>query len=123
MASTTLSLKDEAETAIVYSLVGQTPDAAVYRNVNRSLALPQSLDFKFKLGSPGAKGNDKITVTLRDTVQNSTTGVVSTATLAINVSIPRDDAWTEQMTQDLLIQVQDLLSDANSISLADGITP
>lgn len=123
MASSTITLKDEADANIVYSLVGQTADGAVYRNAAVPLGLPQGLTFTIKLGTPGSKSNDRIDIKLHLSVENDTTGLVSTGTAKISLSLPRDSAWTEQMSQDIMIQLQDLFSDANAILLADGLVP
>jgi hypothetical protein len=123
MASATITLKDKADANIVYTLVGQTDRGATYRNATRALGLPQSLSFSYNLGAPGALGNDRINITLRNSVQNGDTGLVSTGSVSIQLSIPRDSAWTTTDTEDLLIQLQDLFADANAEDIADGITP
>jgi hypothetical protein len=123
MASSTITLKDEADANVVYTLVGQTADGAVYRNAAAPLGLPQGLTFSIKLGVPGSKSNDRIDVKLHLSVENSETGLVSTGTAKISLSLPRDSAWTEQMSQDIMIQLQDLFSDANAILIADGLVP
>jgi hypothetical protein len=85
--------------------------------------LPQSLEFKYKLGTPGSKANDKVVVVLRNSVENSDTGLVSTGSVAITLSLPRDSEWTVTDGEDLLIQLQDLFTDANAAKLVDAITP
>lgn len=123
MASSTITLTDEADANIVYTLVGQTDKGAIYRNASRALGLPQGLNFSMNIGNPGAKGNDRIEIKLHDSVQNSETGLVSTGSVRVLISLPRDSAWTEQMSQDIMIQLQDLFADANAILLADGLVP
>lgn len=123
MASSTITLTDKADANIVYSFVGQTDKGSVYRNASRSLGLPQSLDFRYQIGNPGSKGNDRISVSLKNSVQNADTGLVSTGSVTIQLSIPRDSEWTQTDSEDLLIQLQDLFTDANAALIADGITP
>lgn len=123
MASSTLALPNLADASITYTLVGQSNSGALYRDATRSLALPRTLEFKYNIGIPGAKGNDKVTVILRDTVQNGTTGLVSTSSASLTMSIARDDSWTETFSNDVLCQVAGLLSDANIAKLVDGLTP
>lgn len=124
MASASITLKDKADANIVYTLVGNTDRGAAYRNAARALGLPQSLDVAFNIGNAGSKGNDRISITLRNTVVNSTTGLVSTGSVSIVLSIPRDTAaWSETDSEDLLIQLQDLFTDANAALFADAIVP
>lgn len=123
MASATHVLKTEDETNITFTLLGQSPNSAVYKDVDRALALPHSLNFNYNVGAPGAKGNDRITCKIANTVQNSETGLVSTGSVTIVLSVPRDDAWTVQMSQDILIMLQDLFTDANSIKIASAQVP
>lgn len=123
MASSSITLKDEADSNIVYSLAGQNESSALFKDATRELSLPRELKFQFKLGNPGSKGNDQIISTLTNAVENATTGVVSVGSIKIICSVPRDSAWTNQMTEDLFIQLQDLFADANAISLSDGLVP
>lgn len=123
MASATHTLKEEDETNVVYTLVGQNENGALYKDATRELGVPRELQFSMKIGNPQALGNDQIISKLRNTVENSTTGKKSTGSVSIVLSVPRDSAWTNQMSEDLLIQLQDLFTDANSILLADGIVP
>jgi hypothetical protein len=123
MASSSITLKDKADSNIVYTLVGSSNNGAEFRNADRALGLPQSLSFQFIIGNPGAKGNDKVVMKLQNVVQNSSSGVVSTGSVKIELSVPRDSEWTTTDTEDLLIQLQDLFADARVATIADGITP
>lgn len=123
MASATLTLHDHAEADIVYSLVSQHAKGAQFKLVTRALALPLSLDFNYQVGEPGSKGNDRCIVTLRDTVQNGTTGVVSTGSVKVEISIPRDSAWVSPYTENLLSSLVQLLTSGNREKIADAIVP
>lgn len=123
MASSSITLKDKADANIVYTLVSQTENGAVYRNAARSLGLPQSLRFSTNIGAPGSKGNDRVNITLKNSVQNETTGLVSTGSVSIQLSIPRDSTFSVTDAEDLLVQLQDLFVDANAEDLVDGIVP
>lgn len=123
MASSTIVLKDEADANITYTQMALSETGALYKDVDRALNAPRQLRFTMKIGNPGALGNDTVGIKLTDAVVNSTTGKTAVGSVTVSVSIPRDDAWTEQMTQDLMIQLQDLFSDANSIKLADALVP
>lgn len=123
MASATVTLKNKADVNVVYTLVGVTDRGASYKDATRTLGLPRTLTMNTQLGAPGSLGNDRITMTLRNSVQNSGSGLVSTGSVSVTLSVPRDSTWTETDSEDLLIQLQDLFTDANSAKIADGICP
>lgn len=123
MASATLTLVDLADANVVFTLVGQTSNGATYKVATRSLSLPKTMDFQYVLGAPGSLGNDKLIVTISDTVQNSTTGKVSTARAKLELSVPRDSAVTETVISDLLAHFTSLLTDARIGNIVDGIVP
>lgn len=125
MSSETHVLKEmDNTTDVTYTLAGQTDKGAQYRVSSRSLGLPQSLGFSFNIGNPGSKGNDKVTVALKNTVQNSSTGLVSTGSLTATLSIPRDSEWTDTDSQDLIHQLKELfVTDVTVIKLGDAVTP
>jgi len=102
-APATLSWLEHSETAgKVCTLINTTPDGAIYRDLTRSLSLPFSVEFQYKIGAPGAKQNDHMIVLVKDSVVNSTTGVVSTASMRMDLSIPRDTTWTTTMSENIL---------------------
>lgn len=123
MASATLTLVDLADANVVFTLVGQTSNGATYKVATRSLSLPKTLDFQYQLGAPGSLGNDKLIVTIADSVANSTTGKVSTARAKLEMSVPRDSAVTETVISDLLAHFTSLLTDARIGNIVDGIVP
>jgi hypothetical protein len=123
MASTTQVTYKLDDNAITYDIVGHTPTASLYKNTLRSLSLPQTLDYQYKLGVPGAKGNDKIIVNLKNTVQDGTTNEFFTGSVKVEISLPRNDAWTATDTKDILVQLQDIFADAKVPALAVGVTP
>lgn len=110
-------------TNVTYTLAGQTSNGASYKNKDRALSLPQTLEFAYNIGQPTAKGNDKLNITLKNSVQNGTTDLISTGSLKIVVSVPRDSAWTQTDTEDLLAQVVDLLTNAKIADIADAMVP
>lgn len=123
MASATITVKDKADANVVFTLVGQTANGALYKDATRSLALPRTLEFQFSLGAPGSLGNDRVTVILRNSVQNSDTGKVSTIQAKLEVSIPRDSAVTTAMVEDIICHYQALTVDTNAEILADALVP
>lgn len=120
-ASYTLTKLDNSE--VVFALVGSTPTGAEYRVSSRSLGLPLFLKIATKIGNPGSKGNDHVIVTIGDVVQNSTTGAISTGSVVMDVSVPRDGEWTDTMTQDLLAYLQAFITDARIANLSDAVVP
>lgn len=123
MASATIVVVDKAGANQTFTLVGQTANGALYKDATRSLSLPRTLEFQFVLGNPGSLGNDKIIVTIKNSVQNSTTGKVVTLQCRMELSIPRDAAITTAMVEDMICHWQSLAIDAISENLADGIVP
>lgn len=123
MASATIVLKTYADANVTFTNAGQTSNGAVYKDSTRALSLPRTLEFSYGIGNPGAKGNDRLTVTIKDSVQNSTTGLVSTGSIKVELSVPRDATWTETMTKDLMGFLQELFVNANIDAIADGMIP
>lgn len=123
MASATITLKNLADEDVVYSLVGVTPNGASYKDASRSLQLPRTMDFRFILGAPGSLGNDKISVTFRNSVQNSTTQKIVTVQSKLELSVPRDSAVTATVSGDILAMFQELLTDAKCAIIAGGMVP
>lgn len=110
-------------TAVDFDLVSQTTSGALYKDTSRSLAEPLSIEFKFNIGAPGSKGNDKISVIIRDTVINSTTGLVSTGSISWIISVPRDSAFTAEKAQNLAAFITHSMSNTRIDDLLDGMVP
>jgi len=123
MASATITVVDKAGANVVYSLVGQTSNGALYKVATRSLNVPKTLEFQFSLGQPGSLGNDKVVVILKDSAANATTGLVKTLQVRMEISIPRDAAITTAMVEDNICHWQSLAADAIAEVLADAMVP
>jgi len=123
MASATHTMTNYDASTDTQTLVGHTTTGSAYKDVTRTLGLPKSLETSFKIGSAGAKGNDKAIISMRNSVLNATSGLISTGTAKIELSIPRDTAWTEAMSKNLLANVCLFCSNANIDKIVDGITP
>lgn len=123
MASSTITVIDLADANVVFTLAGQSENGALYKVATRSLSLPKTMEFQYQLGVPGSLGNDKLIVTMSDTVQNATSGKVVTARAKLEVSVPRDAAVTETVVSDLLAHFTSLLTDARIGNIVDGIVP
>jgi hypothetical protein len=123
MASASITLVNEADANVVYSLAGQSESGATFKDVTRSLALPRTLNFEYNLGAVGSKGNDKLVVTLQDAKLNETSGEVKSLRARLEVSVPRDDAIVQQDIVDILCQLTSLLTDARNNNIADSVVP
>lgn len=120
MAAATFSVNNHSAVAKSFTLVGVSDTGALYRDATRTLALPLSVKFDYKVGAPGSKGNDRLFVTISDTVQNSSTGLVSTAAAKLEMSVPRDAAWAAGMTEDILAYMANLLTSGYRTAIADA---
>lgn len=123
MASSSITLVDLADANVVFTLAGQSEKGAAYKVADRALNVPKTLDFQFNLGSPGSLGNDKLIVTLRDSVQNADTGKIVSAQVRVEVSVPRDSAITPTVVSDLLAHITSLFTDARIGNVVSGIVP
>lgn len=125
MSASTIALADHSSADSTFTLAGATANGALYKDATRSLALPLSLQFAYNLGNPGSKSNDKLVTTIRNSAAHSTTGVVSTASIKVEISIPRDDdAHPAGSAEDLMAFVADLLGHSTwRTEIADGIVP
>lgn len=96
MAASTLAIKAASFTDVDTSggdsldLVATTASGAIYRLSSRALALPLQVEFQYKIGSPGQKGNDNLKVIITNAVQNSSTKEVLVMRCAMDLSVPRD---------------------------------
>lgn len=97
MAASTLVVKDtftdvDTSGGTTFALVSTTANGALYRLSSRALQLPLSIEFAYKLGTPGQKGNDSLKVVIADTLQNATTKEVMQLRANLELSVPRDAA-------------------------------
>lgn len=124
MPSSSLVLQDSTTTNITFALAGSTLNGAGYTVASRPLSLPLKLTTNRNIGMPTAKGNDKITLVFQDAVENSTTKVRFIGQLKIELSLPRDSAWTDTKTADLMAYAQTLFATAGvKTAIADGLDP
>lgn len=123
MASASFALDDLADADVTFVLAGSTSRGAEYRVADLPLSTPKTLEFQYNVGNPGSKGNDHLITTIRETVINEDTSVSSTAQLKLDLSVPRDEAWTTAMSKDLLAHLADLLTDARLTNIANAIVP
>jgi len=122
MASATLTLIDIADANVVYTLAGSTANGAIYKDATRPLNLPRTLEFEYKLGVPGANGNDKLIIRLSNS-ELKADGSIGTTRATLEVSVPRNFATTTTRIEDMYSQFASLLTDARAVVLADGLVP
>jgi hypothetical protein len=119
-----LSLNNHADTPVTYTLTGSTNRGAEYRNMASSLAEPQSVMFTISVGGPSSKANDKVVISAREIALNGDDGTTAVGTARLEVSIPRNAAWTGDKTQDLMATIASLLSSEDwRDELAVGAVP
>jgi len=123
MASATHVVHTKADADETFTLASTTSTGAIYKVASRALSVPKTLEFKFELGNPGSLGNDKLSVIFRDSAANSTTGLVKTLQVKMEVSVPRDAAITTAMVEDNICHLANLLADAVAENIADAIVP
>jgi len=123
MPSSSITLINKADANIVYNLVGAHAAGATFKDVDRSLALPRTLEFNYKIGQPGALGNDKLIITLKNALNDTVLGKTVVAQASLEVSVPRAAVVTATVIEDLLCQFASLLTDANAEKINDGVVP
>jgi len=117
MSSSTLTLYRDATHSIVYSLASQGKDLVEYRNSNSTLSEPQKITVTKKIGAANSKANDHVVIRAEDTGTNATTGLKSTGSVVIDISIPRDTAAvTSDDVGNLLEYVCSLFQDAGVVA-------
>jgi len=126
MPSSTIALDNLANESQTYTLVGSSDRGATFKVATRALSQPKQLVFDYsKVGQPGSLGNDKLTVTMSNTVENSAgvSPAYLTGQAVVTVSIPRGPGWTVTNSNDLLAELASLLSDARLQSIVEAIVP
>jgi len=125
MAALTYTLQTLADANVVLTEQGRTPTGSIFKDTLRGLSVPQTLKLDFKVGAPGALGNDKILLTLSNSVANSAgnSPTVVTGSLKMEVSIPRASVWTATFTNDLMAELVSFLTDGRIANLTDALTP
>lgn len=94
MATATLSPKYLGALSDAFELVSTSKDSSLYRMAGRSLATPFTLEISRKIGPNGASANDHVIVRIVRVDRNATTQKLATASVTLDVSIPRDTTAT-----------------------------
>lgn len=122
MASTTVALNNASAVANTFTLMGQSASKAEYIDTDYSLASPLTLTVNHTIAPVGSVANDRHQVTVRQVVIDAN-GKPFTASIKVDISLPRTSAITELLQRDLNAYVVNYLTDARFQSLMDGITP
>lgn len=122
MASQNLALAGVANstaTAITYTHRACEGTNVQYVGTNQgdTLAAPRLIDVKLDVKSPGVTGNDRVNVSIKQTVLD-TENLPHTGSASVTLSLPRVSEWKEEMTISLLKQMADYLGGVS----ASGIT-
>jgi len=92
MASATLDLYYTSALHTVFNLASTSPSGARWLLSNREVSLPYELQIMRKLSPSSSLANDHIIVTLREVERNATTSKLCTASVSLDISIPKDTA-------------------------------
>lgn len=82
-------------------------------NTSDTLAAPRIIDVKLDVKAPGLAGNDRLTVSIKQTVIDSD-NLPHTGSVTATVSIPRVAQWTDEHTISILKQLADYLGGASA---------
>lgn len=93
-----------------FTKVSEGENQVEHRDLSRSLSLPLSLRQTAKIGRAGSLGNDRIRISVQDTIANSVTGKIVTGSVSIEVSIPRDVEFDAQHTKDMVCYARSFLT-------------
>lgn len=77
-------------------------------NASDTLAAPRLIDVKLDVKAPGLTGNDRATVSIKQTVLDSD-GLPHTGSATVTLSAPRVAEWTAEHTISILKQAADYL--------------
>lgn len=82
-------------------------------NASDSLAAPRLIDVKLDVKAPGISGNDRVLVSIKQTVLDSD-NLPHTGSVTATVSVPRVAEWTAEHTISILKQLADYLGGASA---------
>jgi len=124
MATQNLALAGAAldnTAAVVPSLVTYTHRACdgnnvqyVGTNADDTLAAPRIIDVKLDVKAPGLAGNDRVAVSIKQTVLDSD-NLPHTGSVTLTLSMPRVAEWTKVKSVSLLKQIADYLGGVHAV--------
>lgn len=118
MATQNLALTGVASnTATLVTYTHRACDGAnvqyVGTNASDTLAAPRLIDVKLDVKSPGLTGNDRVTVSIKQTVLDSE-NLPHTGSATVTLSVPRVSQWTDELSVSLLKQIADYCGGAHA---------
>jgi len=115
MASSSLTPYYNATQQLTFALVSTSAEKAVWRVAGRSLAEPFELSILRKIGPTGSKANDHVILKVALTERDANTGFPATGSVAVDISIPRNDIAVATASMETLIKaVSSLLNDSTA---------
>lgn len=92
-----------------FTQTGDGISSVEHKDLTRALNAPLVLVQEAKIGPPTALGNDHIKVTIRNSVADANNAIV-TGSITMDVSIPRNSAFTATYIEDTITLLKSYLS-------------
>lgn len=127
MASSSLTPYKDNTNQVTFSLVSTSADKTAFKVSGRSIACPYTIELSRKLST--GKTNDHVQVRVAITERNTTTSVLATGQVLLDISIPKDQSIiTNTVMTEVLGVLASLLdqatannaSSANRTALIEG---
>lgn len=115
MSVSLLGLRNGISGRTQFTLAQTLQNGVVYKDISRPISNPNSVSITSVIGNPGAKGNDRVAIVVRDTITD-TLGAVVTGSVRCELSIPRNAEFTVQKASALLWEVVQLLGETSNVA-------
>lgn len=123
MAQSSFVVNNHAAVATTFLLQSQDTKVAKYITAASSLAEPRGAEISHDLKPTGSKGTDRHLVKFFIGRKTTDGLIVNVEVGSLQLSIPRDTAFTDTDTLDIVAFIKNYLTDANVALLVDGVTP
>lgn len=123
MAQASFVVNNHAAAATTFLLQSQDTRLAKYIVASSSLAEPVGAEISHDLKPAGSKGTDRHLVKFFIGRKTTDGLVVNVEVGSLQLSVPRDTAFTSTDALDIVAYIKNYLSDANVALLIDGVTP
>lgn len=123
MAASSFVVKNHAATDTTFLLQSQDTKVAKYITADSSLAEPCGAEISHELKPTGSKGTDRHLVKFFRGRKTTDGLIVNVEVASLQISKPRDTAFTDTDTLDNVAFIKNFLTDANVALLIDGVTP
>jgi len=81
---------------------GDSMNSVEHRVLARPLSWPLAISQSAVIGAPGSLGNDHVKMKVANSILETATGKIVTGSITIDVSIPRNAAFTSTHTKSLV---------------------